>query len=77
MVNACGVYSPYPSCLIRPDGRIVATLNSNIQGFMVNNVNLDDDYYDPSEPFREMAINGALSNGPEVDDPRSKDTTCL
>lgn len=77
MVNACGAYCPYPSCLIQPDGKIVASLNKNIKGSMVNNVNLDEDYYDPSEPFREMAMNGALSNGPEIDDPRSKDTKCL
>ena len=77
MVNASGFHSPYPSCLIRPDGKIVASLNKNIKGSMMNNVNLDEDYYDPSEPFREMAMNGALSNAPEVDDPRSKDTTCI
>lgn len=77
MVNACAGYCPYPSCLIRPDGKIVGTLNKNVNGSMVNNVSLDEDYYDPSEPFREMAMNGALSNGPEIDDPRSKDTKCL
>ena len=77
LVNASGAYCPYGSCLIRPDGKIVATLKINVIGFMVNNVNLDEDYYDPSAPFREMAISGALSNGPEVDDPRSKDTTCI
>ncbi len=77
MVNANGSYCPYPSCLIQPDGKIVASLNKNIEGFMVNNVNLDEDFYDPSDPFRNMAISGALSNGPDIDDPRSKDTKCL
>ncbi len=77
VANASGVYNPYGSCLIRPDGKIVASLIINRPGIIINNVNLDDDYYDPSAPFREMAISGALSNGPEVDDPRSKDTKCL
>ncbi|HEG44782.1 MAG TPA: carbon-nitrogen hydrolase family protein [Phycisphaerales bacterium] len=77
MVNASGVYCPYGSCLIRPDGKIVGNLRINRCDIMVNNVNLDEDHYDPSESFREMAMNGALSNGPKIDDPRSKDTTCI
>jgi predicted amidohydrolase len=78
MSNASGYYSPYPSCFIQPDGRIVRQLKANRAGIMVNAVDLSKEFYDPMADFRDMAIAGALSNGPKViKDPQSKNTAIL
>jgi len=78
MANSSRYYSPYPSCFIQPDGKIVGQLRQNRPGMMVNTVDLNKKFYDPMADFRDMAVAGALSNGPEtIDDPRSKNTTCL
>ncbi len=61
--NASGYYSPYPSCFIQPDGAIVRQLKQNKPGVMVNTVDLSREFYDPMEGFRELAIEGKLSNG--------------
>jgi predicted amidohydrolase len=78
MANSSGYYSPYPSCFIQPDGKIVAQLRFNRAGMMVNTVDLNKPFYDPSAKFRAMAMKGKLSNGPgSIKDPRSKDTRSL
>jgi len=78
MTNSSGRYSPYPSCFIRPDGIIVRQLRPNQAGSMVNIVDLSKEFYDPMAPFRNMAVNDALTNGPEtIADPRSGNTTIL
>jgi predicted amidohydrolase len=78
MANASGYYSPYPSCFIQPDGKIVRQLKANRPGMMVNTVDLSKEFYDPMAGFRDMVIAGALSNGPKViKDRRSRDKTSL
>ena len=78
MANSSGYYSPYPSCFIQPDGKIVKQLKQNHAGLMVNTVELKRKFYDPMGEFRDMAISGALSNGPEViNDPRPRNTKIL
>ena len=78
MSNASGYYSPYPSCFIEPDGKIAAQLKSNKAGVMVNTVDIKKEFYDPMAPYRDMAIKGALSNGPKkLRDPRSSNTKIL
>jgi len=78
MSNPSGYYSPYPSYFIQPDGKIARQLRSNRAGLMVNTIDLKKKYYDASANFRNMAIAGALSNGPKtINDPRSKNTTIL
>jgi predicted amidohydrolase len=78
MSNASGYYSPYPSCFIQPDGRILRQLKANRPGIMVNTVDLNKEFYDPMAEFRDMAIAGALGNGPKVTkDPRSRNRTIL
>ncbi len=62
MSNASGFYSPYPSCIIAPDGVIVKQLRQNRTGIMVNTMDLSQKFYDPMAGFREMAIAGKLSN---------------
>ena len=78
MSNSSGYYCPYPSCFIQPNGKIVRQLRANRPGLMVNAVDLSRGFYDPMEDFRDMAIAGALSNGPNIiRDRRSKSTTSL
>ncbi|MHC4221451.1 MAG: carbon-nitrogen hydrolase family protein [Planctomycetota bacterium] len=62
MANSSGYYSPYPSCFIEPDGKIIGQLKLNRAGMMVNTVDLKKKFYDPSRAFRDMAIDGKLSN---------------
>jgi len=78
MSNSSGYYSPYPSCFIQPDGRIVKQLKQNRAGLMVNTVDLSKKFYDPMAGFRDMAIAGKLSNASKtIEDPRSKNITIL
>jgi len=78
MTNSSGYYSPYPSCFIQPDGVIAAQLRPNRAGLMVNMADLGREFYDPMAGFREMALAGKLNNGQgDIDDPRSRSTTCL
>jgi len=73
MSNASGYYSPYPSCFIQPDGKIVRQLKANRPGIMVNTVDLKRKFYDPMADFRNLAITGILSNSPKIiRDKRSK-----
>lgn len=60
--NSSGYYSPYPSCFIQPDGKIVAQLQPNQAGIMINTVDLNKKFYDPMAGYRELAIKGILTN---------------
>ncbi len=76
--NSSGYYAPYPSCFIRPDGKIVQQLRMNRPDIMVNSVDLNRKFYDPMVGFREMVLAGVLGNGKKtISDRRSKDTTSL
>ena len=78
MSNSSGYYSPYPSCIIAPDGRIVRRLRANRAGLMVNTVDLRKKFYDPMADFRDMAIAGVLGNGSKtIKDRRSENRTVL
>jgi len=78
MTNSSAYYSPYPSCFIQPDGKIVRQLRFNRPGLMVNEVDTDAEFYDASAEFRQMAMDGMLTNGPvRLEDPRTTDRTLL
>jgi len=78
MSNSSGYYSPYPSCIIAPDGKIVRQLKKNRAGIMVNKVDLRKKFYDPMVDFRALAIKGKLNNAPKtIKDPRSRNTKSL
>jgi predicted amidohydrolase len=78
MSNSSAYYSPYPSCFIQPDGVIARQLRANRPGLMVNTVDLGRKFYDPMADFRDMAVRGKLSNGPQVaGDSRSRKRTSL
>jgi hypothetical protein len=72
MTNSCGWFCPYPSCFIQPDGRIAEQLPDHAEGLMVNTVDLNEKFYDPAAGFRDMVIDGKLTNAPqEINDKRS------
>jgi hypothetical protein len=78
LANSSGVIAPYPSCFIQPDGVIIKQLKLNRPGIMVNTIDTTQSFYDPSVKFRDLAMKGILTNGPQkLDDPRSKDTKSL
>ncbi len=78
MANSSGYFSPYPSCFIQPDGKIINQLRANHPGLMINTVDLSREFYDPMKEFRQDVINGKLDNCIEkINDPRSKNTTSL
>lgn len=78
MANSSGSYSPYPSCVIQPDGLIVSQARANRAGMLINTVDLGKKLYDPMADSRDLALAGQLTNGPaDLDDPRSRNTTEL
>jgi len=78
MSNSSGWFAPYASCFIQPDGRIVERLEDHREQWRMYTVDLSETFYDPMARFRELAIEGRLTNGPgRLDDPRSRETTCL
>jgi len=78
ITNSCGWFCPYPSCFIQPDGRIIAQLEDHKEGLMMNTIDLSETFYDPSAPYRDMAIDGKLTNAAEiVKDMKSESRTSL
>jgi len=78
MANSSGRHSPYPSCVIQPDGLIVSQARPNRAGMLINTIDLTKKLYDPMAGYRELAIAGKLTNGPgDLNDPRSRNTTQL
>jgi predicted amidohydrolase len=78
MANSCGWFCPYPSCFIQPDGRIIAQLEDHKEGLIINTIDLSETFYDPSAPYRDMAIDGKLTNAAEiVKDMKSENRTSL
>ena len=76
MANSSGYYSPYGSCFIQPDGRIVGSVRQNRRGILVKTVDLGREFYDPMVDFRDGAMAGRLNNAPEdIEDPRSGNVT--
>ena len=73
LTNSCGWFCPYSSCFIQPDGEIISRMEDHREGLILNRVDTSQTFYDPSAPFRDLAIRGLLSNGPgELTDPRSQ-----
>jgi predicted amidohydrolase len=78
MSNASGLYSPYASCFIQPNGKIAKHLRQNRISYMINTVDLKKPFYDPTEPFRDLAIGGKLDNAAgALEDERSTNTKSL
>ncbi len=78
MCNASGHYSPYGSCFIQPDGKIIGRLSRNKADLMINAVDVNQSFYDPMQQDRLRAMTGQLRSSDEpLTDPRSEDRTCL
>ena len=78
MTNSCGWFCPYPSCFIQPDGRIIEQLEDHKEGLMINTIDLNEKFYDPSADFRDRAIAGKLTNaGEQLSDWRSTQRDAL
>lgn len=63
----------WPCYFITPDGLVKNKLSDNIPGVLISDVDIKDEYYDASKPFRPDAIKGKLNSGQIPDDPRSID----
>jgi deaminated glutathione amidase len=68
--NSSGFYSRWPGVLIRPDGTFAATLRQNKAGMRIATIDTGLDLYDPTRPFRGLAMRGRLHTGRLVRDPR-------
>ena len=78
MSNSSGYYSPYPSCFIAPDGKIINQLRQNSAGIMINTVDVKKKFYDASAPYRDLAIAGKMTNAAKkINDKRSENTTTI
>lgn len=77
MTNSCAFRSPYPSCMIQPDGKISGILQFHRPGVMVNTVDTTKELYDASVIYRNKTMKGALSGGTVVKDARSRRRTTL
>lgn len=69
--------SRWGSFAVRPDGQIVGQLKLHRPGVLITDMALDPALFDAPRPWREAAMNGQLHSGDLVEDPRSKDVTCL
>lgn len=69
--------SRWGSFAVRPDGQIVGQLRLHRPGVLLTDMPLDPSFFDAPRPWREAAMNGQLHSGELVDDPRSKNVTCL
>lgn len=78
MSNSCGWFCPYPSCFIQPDGEIISQMEDHKEGFILNRMDTSQAFYDPSAPFRDLAIHGRLTNGTQpINDSCSEGRTCI
>jgi len=75
--NSSAYYGSWPSVFVRPDGSIAGSLKFHRAGVMVNAADTTQQLYDASVAWRGRAMEGILHSGERVDDPRSKDRTCL
>ena len=62
MTNSCTPICPYPSCFIQPDGKIIAQLEDETPGMMIQTIDTDKKFYDASAPYRDLAMRGILTN---------------
>jgi len=63
----------WPCYFITPDGLVKNKLSDNIPGLLISDIDITDEYYDASKPFRADAIKGKLNSGQIPDDPKSTD----
>ena len=52
--------SSFASFMVRPDGKIVGQSKRNIAGVLISKINVDQQFSDPSGPWRKRASKGIL-----------------
>jgi predicted amidohydrolase len=65
----------WPCHFITPDGLIVQKLPADQPGILYSEIDITEQFYDASKPFRMDAINGKLNSGETVQDERSQNKT--
>jgi len=55
--------SNFPAFIIRPDGRIHNKLKRNKQGVLISRIDVEQEYYDPSRPWRDRVMKGIYTSG--------------
>jgi predicted amidohydrolase len=76
VANHCRQDQDNTSFLVDPDGRLLK-LPFKKTHVSVFEVDTTKKFWDPSGPFRELALSGALHRGRPMSDPRSADRTSL
>jgi predicted amidohydrolase len=75
--NSAARPSRWGSFSVRPDGQILGQLRRHQTGLLLTEMRIDPTLFDAPGPWREAAMNGQLHSGCLIDDPRSRDVTCL
>jgi deaminated glutathione amidase len=65
----------WPCHFITPDGLIQNKLAPNIQGILISDIDLSEEFYDASKEFRTDAMSGKLNSGKTVTDTLSSKRT--
>ncbi|MCJ8329101.1 MAG: carbon-nitrogen hydrolase family protein [Lentisphaeria bacterium] len=74
--NYADKYQDATSTWTEPNGH-VTSLSFKRASVMVNEIDLTANHWDPSSPYRDLALKGILTNGKKNRDPRSTDRTIL
>ncbi|NND31083.1 MAG: carbon-nitrogen hydrolase family protein [Saprospiraceae bacterium] len=74
LTNSSAQHS-WPCHFITPDGLIAGKLDADMPGLLVSDIDISARFYDASAPFRPGAMQGVLSSGEAVKDPKSVDRT--
>jgi predicted amidohydrolase len=69
--------SRWASFAVRPDGQVVGRLKLHRSGVLLTEMQVGPGYFDAAGPWRDSTLKGQLHSGRLVDDPRSRDVTCL
>ena len=75
--NTCRPYSLHSSFFVHPDGLITSRLPLHRPGLLIDTINTNARFTDPSEHWRHRAIRGILHSGTLVRYKRSDCPTAL
>ncbi len=75
--NSSARESCWPSFFVRPDGVVTGRLRLNTAGVLISEVNTDEQIYDSTVDWRDLAMDGIFHSGTLVSDRRSDDRTRL
>ncbi|HRE51035.1 MAG TPA: carbon-nitrogen hydrolase family protein [Flavitalea sp.] len=76
LTNSC-VPESWPCHFITPDGLIQNKLTKDVPGVLISDIDIADQYYDASMPYRSEAISGKLNSGTTVKDSLSSNRRAI